>query len=97
MSRFFRRKKKDFEELKSGLDIIKNIDIYKYRYKNENDTKKHIGLVIGDKYKYSKEVTNDKNDSVDIYSFVSVCCKAIQEQQEQIEQLKKEIKELKKW
>lgn len=89
-------KKKDFEELKSGLDIIKNIDIYKYRYKNENDTKKHIGLVIGDKYKYSKEVTNDKNDSVDIYSFVSVCCKAIQEQQEQIEQLKKEIKELKK-
>jgi len=89
-------KKKDFEELKSGLDIIKDIDIYKYRYKDENGTKKHIGLVIGDKYNYSKEVTNDKNDSVDIYSFVSVCCKAIQEQQEQIEQLKKEIKELKK-
>ena len=34
-------------------------------------------------------------DGVDVYSFVSVCCKAIQEQQEQIEQMKKEIKELK--
>ena len=88
--------KKNFEKLPSGLDIIKNIDIYKYNFKNEeDDTKKHIGFVIGDKYKYSKEVTSKENDGVDIYSFVSVCCKAIQEQQKQIEELQKEIKELK--
>ena len=80
-------KKKNFEKLQSGLDIIKNIDIYKYNLKSEDDnTKKHIGFVIGDKYKYSQEVTSDNNDGVDIYSFVAVCCKAIQEQQEQIEQ-----------
>ncbi|MBO7611031.1 MAG: tail fiber domain-containing protein [Elusimicrobia bacterium] len=88
-------KKKDFELLQSGLDIIDNIDIYKYRYKNEEGNKKHIGLVIGNKYKYSKEITNDKNNAVDVYSLVGVCCKAIQEQQQQIELLKQEIKLLK--
>ena len=89
-------KKKNFEKLQSGLNIIKNIDIYKYNLKNEEDnTKKHIGFVIGDKYKYSKEITSTENDGADIYSFVSVCCKAIQEQQEEIEELKKEIEKLK--
>ena len=34
-------------------------------------------------------------DGVDVYSFVSVCCKAIKEQQEEIEELKKEIEKLK--
>lgn len=87
--------KKNFEKLKNGLDIIKNIDIYKYNLKTEEDkTKKHIGFVIGDKYKYREEITSKNNDGVDTYSFVSVCCKAIQEQQEQIEQLQEKIKEL---
>ena len=89
-------KKKNFEKLKSGLDIIKDIDIYKYNLKTEdNKTKKHIGFVIGNDYKYSKNVTNNENDGVDLYSFVAVCCKAIQEQQKEIESLKKEIKSLK--
>ena len=80
----------------TALEIIKNIDIYKYNLKNEKDTdKKHIGFVIGDNYNYSKEVTSIDNEGVDNYSFTSLCCKAIQEQQEQIEQMKKEIKELK--
>lgn len=78
--------KKNFNKLENALDIIKDIDIYKYNLKaEEDDTKKHIGFVIGDKFKYSEEVTSNKNDGVDIYSFVAVCCKAIQEQQEQIE------------
>ena len=89
-------RKKDFELYKeSALDVIKNIDIYKYRYKDEENTKKHIGLVIGDNYKYSQEITNNENDSINLYSFISVCCKAIQEQQEQIEELKEEINKLK--
>lgn len=79
-------KKKNFEKLQDALEILKQIDIYKYNLKGEEDSKKHIGFVIGDKYNYSKEVTSNKNDGVDLYSFVSVCCKAIQEQQEQIEQ-----------
>lgn len=83
-------KKKDFELLQSGLDIINNIDIYKYRYKNEINEKKHIGLVIGDNYKYSKEVTTDDNKEVELYSFIAVCCKAIQELEEKIKRLESE-------
>lgn len=88
--------KKNFEKFNEGLNIIKDIDIYQYNLKFENNTdKKHIGFVIGNKYNYRKEITTDKNDGVDVYSFVSVCCQAIKEQQEQIEQMKKEIEELK--
>lgn len=82
--------KKNFEKLKSGLDIINNIDIYTYNLKTENDDdKKHIGLVIGDGYRYSEAVTSRKNEGADLYSLISVCVKAIQEQQEEIETLKR--------
>lgn len=88
--------KKNFEEFKNAIDIIKNIDIYKYNLKNEKDgTKKHIGFVIGDKFNYSEEVTSEDNDGVDIYSFVSMCCQSIKEQQTIIEKLQKQIKEMK--
>lgn len=89
-------KKKNIEKLNNGLDIIKNIDIYKYHLINQDEgDKKHIGFVIGDKYKYAKEITSNDNNGVDTYSFVSVCCKAIQEQQEQIEKMQDEINSLK--
>ena len=84
--------KKNFEKYQNALDVIKNIDIYKYNLKTEEDgTKKHIGFVIGKDFKYSEEVTSKKNDGADIYSFVSLCCQAIKEQQEEIEKLRKEI------
>ena len=79
----------------NALEILKQIDIYKYNLKNEKDTdKKHMGFVIGDNYNYSKEVTSLDNKGVDNYSFTSLCCKAIQEQQEIIEQLQEKIKEM---
>lgn len=85
--------KKNFEKLENALDIIKNIDIYKYNLKTEKDTdKKHIGFVIGDNYKYSKEVTSEDNTGVDLYSFTSLICKAFQEYTEKTD---KEIEELK--
>lgn len=84
-------RKKNFEKLNNALSIIKDIDIYKYNYKNErDDDKKHIGLVIGENYNYSKEVTSNNNEEVDIYSLVSVCCQAIKELQKEINELKKE-------
>lgn len=89
-------KKKNFEKLENALDIIKKVDIYKYNFKSERDTdKKHIGFVIGDNYKYSKELTSKENDGADIYSLASCCLQAIKEQQETIENLQNEIKELK--
>lgn len=96
IQRSLENSKKNFEKMPdTALDIIKDIDIYKYNFKSEEDTdKKHIGFVIGDNYKYSKEVTSLDNTGVDTYSFVSLCCKAIQEQQEIIEQLENKIKEM---
>lgn len=87
--------KKNIKKYDKALDLIKNIDIYKYNFKNEaDDDKKHIGFVIGENYKYPKEATiND--EGVDVYAFTSICCKAIQEQQEQIEKMQKEINSLK--
>lgn len=91
--------KKNFEKFKNALEIINNTDVYKYNLKHEDDKhKKHIGLVIPDKkgnYRTPDELINEQGNAIDIYSFVSVCCKAIQEQQEQIETLKKEIDSLK--
>ena len=84
--------KKNFEKYTNALETLKNIDIYKYNLKSEKDgSKKHIGFVIGDNYKYSEEITSRENDGADIYSFVSLCCQAIKEQQEEIEKLRKEI------
>ncbi len=87
--------KKNFRKMQdNALEIIKDIDIYRYNLKSEKDTdKKHIGFVIGDNYKYSKEVTSMDNTGVDNYSFTSLCCKAIQELSQQVEELKKQIKE----
>ena len=88
-------KKKNIEKFENALEIIKNVDIYKYNLKSENDTdKKHIGFVIGDNYNYSKELTSNKNDGADIYSLASCCLQGIKEQQKTIEKQEKIINEL---
>ena len=61
----------------------------------EDDSKKHLGFVIGDDFNYSKLVTSNDNKGVDNYSFTSLCLQAIKEQQEQIESLQKQVSELK--
>lgn len=85
--------KKNFQKLKNAKEILKSTDIYKYNLKDENDNeKKHIGLVIGKNYNYSKEVTTKDNKSVDLYSMVSVLWQVVKEQQQEIEELKEMIK-----
>lgn len=87
--------KKNIKLNKFGLELIKNTDIYTFNYKNEdNNYKKHIGVIIGDKYKTPTEILNDDNTGVDTYSMVSVCFQAIKEQQEIIEKLEKRIEVL---
>ena len=89
------KQKKNIEKLENAINIIKQVDIYKYNLKSEKDTdKKHIGFVIGDKYKYSKELTSQENDGADIYSLSSCCLQAIKEQQEIIEKLESRVNQL---
>lgn len=79
----------------NAIEIIKKADIYTFNYKNEYDSyKKHIGVIIGKNYSTPKEIVANNKKSIDIYSFISLCCKAIQEQQEEIETLKKYIEEM---
>ena len=84
--------KMNIERYTGALKEIEKIDVYKYNLKVENkDTKKHIGFIIGDKYKYSKEITNNEDNGVDLYSMTSLCLQAIKEQQEIINNLQKKV------
>lgn len=85
-------KKKNFSKYEGALEEIKKIDIYKYNLKFESDdTKKHLGFVIGEGYNYSEVITDNKNEGVDNYSMTSLCLQAIKEQQKIIEDLQKKI------
>jgi hypothetical protein len=75
---------------------VMNTDIYEYLLKEEKDNKKHLGVIIGDKYKCSDRIINKQKDGISIYSMTSILWKAFQEQQEEIEELKKEIEKLRK-
>ena len=88
--------KKNIEKCNiNAIDIINNSEIYTYNYKEENVLdKKHIGFVIGEKYKVPIEVISKTEDGIDIYSMASILWKAIQEQQETIENLLKRIERL---
>ena len=75
--------------------MILNSRIYSYNLKSEKDTdKKHIGFVIGDKYKTPKEIINDEENAIELYSCIGILWKAIQEQQELIEKQNNTIKDL---
>lgn len=88
--------KKNIEKLNiNASEIVKNSDIYKYNYKNEeSNSKKHIGFVIGNTRRTPKEVISNSEDGIDIYAMESILWKAMQEQQEQIETLQNKIKEM---
>ena len=86
-------KKKNFEKLENALDIVNKTDIYSYNFKDEEDNhKKHIGVVIGDDYNYANDIATVNEDGeatgIDSYSMVSVLWKAVQELQEEIKTLK---------
>lgn len=88
-------KKKNIEKLEvNAIELIKNSDICLYNLKGEQDgSKKHIGLVIGEGYNCPNEVISENGQGVEQYSMTSVAWKAIQEQQEEIEYLKEKDKQ----
>ena len=79
----------------NALEIILNSEIYSYNLKSEKDTdKKHIGFVIGDKYKTPKDIMNTEENAIELYSAIGILWKAIQEQQELIKKQNNTIKDL---
>lgn len=87
--------KKNFSKFNNGLKLINQSDIYSYNFKDENDeTKKHIGLVIGENYNTPKEILTDDNQAIDLYSMISVAWQSIKELNTKVEELEKRIKEL---
>ena len=68
---------------------MKQTELYSFNYKTESDEhKKHIGFVIGDKYKTPQEVIAQSGDGIDSYTMTSILWKAVQELTEEIEKLK---------
>lgn len=92
-------KKKNIKKINNVLTEIINSDIVEYHWKSEdNNEKKHIGLIIADetgKYNTPSIVMNNEGNAIDLYSMCSMSWKAIQEQQEQIEELKNELEMIK--
>lgn len=87
--------KKNIELYKeNATKIVKNSEIYTYHLKSESDdSKKHIGFVIGEKYKTPEEVIAEKG--VDLYTMISILWKSNQELNEKIESLENQLKEIK--
>lgn len=84
--------KKNITKLeKNATDIINNSDIYEYNLKaDEDNDKKLIGFVIGEKYRTPKEVISKNGDSIELYSAIGILWKAVQELTQEIKQLKGE-------
>lgn len=87
--------KKNIKKFTNALELVKNSDIYTYNFKHEDDEdKKHIGLVIGENYNTPNELVSKSGEGIDTYSMISVLWKAVQEQQTIIEKLGDRIKKL---
>lgn len=89
--------KKNIEVKNNNLELIKQCAVYSYLYNEENNnSKKHIGLIIGKEYNTPKEITNARNDGILLYDMCGVMWGAIKEQQQIIEDLKEKINKLEK-
>ena len=87
--------KKNIEKFDTrAIDIVSNGSIYKFNYKIEKDTdKKHIGFIIGKKYKTPEDIIALGGQGIDQYAMCSILWKAVQELTQEIEKLKEEKNE----
>lgn len=83
--------KKDITAFENGLDEIMKTDVYNFKFKDNIDTRNHIGFVIGDGYNVTDKIVNDK--SIDIYSALALAYKAIQELNQKVEKLERVIED----
>ncbi len=82
-----------------GYNILKNIKIYSYKYKDEHikDNKYRLGIMAQDAPYYIVDYDKDGNEknAIDIYSFISLLSSVAKELQNKVEQLEKEMEEIK--
>lgn len=87
--------KKNISKFENNLDLIRRASVYEYLFKQEpEESKKHIGLIIGDKYGTPKEIISSDETGIDFFNMCGVMWGAIKEQQEEIEYLKTKLNEM---
>lgn len=87
--------KKNIEEKTGCLKLVKNAKIYSYLFKEENNnSKKHIGLVIGNNYNNPEEVLNKAKDGIELYNMVGILWQAVRELTEKVEKLERNNKDV---
>ena len=87
--------KKNISKFENNLDLIRKASVYEYLFKQESEeSKKHIGLIIGDKYGTPKEIISSDETGIDFFNMCGVMWGAIKEQQEEIEYLKTKLNEM---
>lgn len=87
--------KKDISKYENNLSLIKKANVYEYLFKQENKkSRKHIGLIIGEKYGTPKEIISSDETGIDFFNMCGVMWGAIKEQQEEIEVLKNKLEEM---
>ena len=90
--------KEKFEQYKTVLDEIKNIEVLTYHYKSDNRGKRSFGLVAQNVQQYFPEIVSaagpDGLLALDYSKTGVLAIKAIQEQQKIIEDLNQEIEKL---
>jgi len=95
-----KRLKDNISDLDYGLTEILNLKPVSYRLINDNNNKKHLGLIAQEVEMLIPEIVNKANDekqtrSMRYTELVPVLIKATQEQQVLIDQQNQQIKELK--
>lgn len=84
--------KKNIKKFNNGFEIIRNSEIYTYNLKTEEDKdKKHIGFIIGEKYKTPKQVIAKAENGIDIYSMTSILWQAVKELIQEVEDLENKL------
>lgn len=77
---------------KSGIDIVKNGNIYEYNFKGKEE--KQIGFVIGEQYNTPKELVDKDKKGIDLYSMCSILWQSQKELIKKVEEQQKTIDEL---
>lgn len=89
-------KKENIKELNANaLELIRNSNICLYNFKGEKEeSKQHLGLIIGEGYNCPQEVISENGQGIEQYSMTSLAWKAIQELIEENKKLNKRLEKL---